>query len=324
MKFSAYMFIRNGFLAGYTFMEAIENVLPFVDEFFILDGKSDDGTLEALQSFARCSDKIKIESELPQYVNAEKDERGLLLGQAFEDARQKCDGDWLVQVQADTVFHPITILASRYFLMQKDNFNKYDAINVIRHQYCWNWQEMHRNDYLNLIFKKSSGKVFGDAIDIEIKGKSSKKLLPLFNVFPATDNAWIFFENIMGKIEGSSEIWNFHDDNIINTDFGWYNKGTGRSFNKDLKAYSEKGALPPFWQTRTSPFKNKLPQNLSNLVGNKIYKVAPRFRDPKKIYNPDISDILAMIDKANILMSPLKQLGELWKLYQKSFKRRRH
>ena len=158
MKFSAYMFIRNGIHAGYTFMEAIENVLPFVDEFFILDGKSDDGTLEALISFSQRSDKIKIDSELPQYVNAEKDERGLLLGQAFEDARQKCDGDWLIQVQADTVFHPITILASRNFLMQKENADRYDAINVIRHQYCWNWQQMYRIDYLNLIFKKSAGR----------------------------------------------------------------------------------------------------------------------------------------------------------------------
>ena len=54
MKFSAYMFIRNGIKAGYTFLEAIENVLPFVDEFFILDGKSDDGTLEALSSYSKC------------------------------------------------------------------------------------------------------------------------------------------------------------------------------------------------------------------------------------------------------------------------------
>jgi hypothetical protein len=182
---------------------------------------------------------------------------------------------------------------------------------------------MYRNDYLNLIFKKSSGKVFGDAIDIEIKGKSSKNLLPLFNVFPATDNAWIFFENLMGKIESSSEIWNFHDDNISNKDFSWYNKGTGRSFNNDLKAYSEKGVLPPFWQTRTSPFQNKLPHNLWNLVGNTIYKIDARFGDPKRIYNPDLSGILGMIKEANVLMSPPKQLWELGKLYQTSLKRRR-
>jgi len=32
-----------------------------------------------------------------------------------------------------------------------------------------------------MIFKKSAGKVLGDAINVEIKDKTSKKLLPLFN-----------------------------------------------------------------------------------------------------------------------------------------------
>ena len=194
------MFIRNGIRAGYTFMEAIENVLPFVDEFYILDGQSDDGTLEALKSLAEYSNKILIESKLPEYVQAEKDETGSLLGAAFEAARQSCNGDWLIQVQADTVFHPITILAARYFLARGRNAEKYDGIKILRYQYRWNWQEMYRKDYLNLIFKKSSSVVFADAIDVGIKGKISKDLLSIFDRFPAADNAWIFWENILGKI----------------------------------------------------------------------------------------------------------------------------
>lgn len=62
-------------------------------------------------------------------------------------------------------------------------------IRIIRHQYRWHWQEIYRQDYLDLIFKKSSEKVFGDAIDIEVNSRVSKKLLPLFKHFPATDNA---------------------------------------------------------------------------------------------------------------------------------------
>src|SRR3990167_2812261 len=114
MKFSAYMLIRNGIRAGYTFMEAIENVLPFVDEFFILEGNSDDGTREALETFSKLHPQVIVESKTPAYVGAPKDEKGLLLGTAFDDARRKCAGDWLIQVQADTVFHPITVLAARY------------------------------------------------------------------------------------------------------------------------------------------------------------------------------------------------------------------
>lgn len=312
VKFSAYMFIRNGIQAGYTFMEAIENVLPFVDEFLILDGKSDDGTLEALESFAQWSDKIKIESELPEYVNAEKDERGWLLGKVFEDTRQRCDGDWLVQVQADTVFHPITILASRFFLMQKNNSVKYDAISVIRNQYRWNWQEMYRKDYLNLIFKKSSGTVFGDAIDIEVKGKISKNLLPIFKKYPVTDNAWIFFENIMGKIEGCFEIWNSHKENILRNDFTWYNQATGRSFKEDLDTYINEKILPPFWQTKDSPFKHIIPENLWELIGRKQYEVAPRFWKNDRQFHPCLADLLEMLTIINAAASPLVSLKKIW------------
>lgn len=305
MKLSAYMFIRNGISAGYTFMEAIENVLPFVDEFFILEGQSDDGTLEALELFAKCNSKIRIESKLPQYTEAKKDESGLLLGTAFEEARQKCDGDWLIQVQADTVFHPITILAARYFLMRGTNAQKYDAIKIIRNQYRWNWQEMYRKDQLNLVSKKTSGKVFGDGIDVDIQGKFSKKLLPLFKEFPVADNAWVFLENIMGKIEGCFEIWPSHQNNIINKDFSWYNEVTGRSFKEDLQVYKDKGKPPPLWKTKASKFKNVLPDNLSDLIGKTKYEISPRFANKNEVYNPDINDLLGMINIINATVHPI-------------------
>ncbi len=305
MKFSAYMFIRNGIRAGYTFMEAIENVLPFVDEFFVLEGKSDDGTLEALELFAKWNPKIRIESKLPQYIEAEKDDSGIMLRDAFDEARQKCDGDWLVQVQADTVFHPITVLAARYFLSQENNAEKYDAIKTIRHQYRWNWQEMYRIDYLNLIFKKTSGSVVRDAIDIGVKGKVSKKLLPLFSKFPVSDNAWVFLENIMGKVEGCFEIWPSQQGNVASKDFSWYNDVSGRSFKDDLRLYNEKGVLPPFWKIKTSKFINVLPGNLCDLIGKTRYEINQKFANKQGIYNPQLIELLEMINKINIAMHPI-------------------
>jgi hypothetical protein len=307
------MFIRNGIRAGYTFLEAIENVLPFVDEFYILDGQSDDGTFEVLESLVKYNSKIVIESKLPKYLQAEKDETGRLLGAAFEDARQNCNGDWLIQVQADTVFHPITILAARYFLSQGRNGDKYDGIRVLRHQYRWNWQEMYRKDVLNLIFKKSSGVVFGDALDVEVKGKISKKLLPLFKHFPVADNAWIFWENIMGKIEGCYEIWHAHDENIKKKDFAWYNKATGRSFKEDLQNYYQNGTLPPFWQTNASHYKSILPENLYSLFGKKKYEIAPRFMNSNGLYSPASDELVSMMIRINRVLSPIKGFLSLWK-----------
>lgn len=298
MKFSAYMFIRNGIRAGYTFMEAIENVLPFVDEFFILEGNSDDGTREALEAFSELHPKVIVESKTPAYVSAPKDEKGLLLGTAFDEARQKCDGDWLIQVQADTVFHPITALAARYFLERRNNAVKYDAIEILRHQYRWNWQDMYRKDRLNLMFKKSSGKVVGDALNVAIKGKISRRLAQLFTRFPAADNAWVFFENIIGKVEGCFEIWGSLENNVKEGDSTWYNSATGRSLKEDLNAYRQNVALPPFWLKKISPFKNALPQNLWNLCGTPKYSIAERFKDSGGIYQPSALETLKMLVEA--------------------------
>jgi hypothetical protein len=310
MKFSAYMFIRNGIRGGYTFMEAIENILPFVDEFFILEGKSDDGTLEALESLAKFNRKIRIESKTPAYLNAPKDKKGLLLGAVFEEARQKCDGDWLIQVQADTVFHPTTVLVVRDFLMRKGADWKYDAIEIVRRQYRWNWQEMYREDHLALIFRKTSGKVFGDALNVKINGKISGRFVPLFKKFPLADNAWIFFENLAGKQIGCREIWAIPENFGKGSDFPWYDKATGRNFGADLDAYRQKGELPPLWLKNISPFKDSLPSNLAGLVGLKGYAVDERFGKSGGIYEPSAVDTRKMLSEAGDIRAPLREKVE--------------
>ena len=299
------MFIRNGIRAGYTFMEAIENVLPFVDEFFILEGNSDDGTREALEAFAKLHPKVRIESNTPAYVGAPKDEKGLLLGTAFDEARRKCAGDWLIQVQADTVFHPITVLSARYFLERGNNAVKYDAIEILRYQYRWNWQDMYRKDRLALIFKKSAGKVSGDAINVVVNGRISRALSTLFERFPVADNAWVFFENIIGKMEGCFEIFSVPEEQKKIGGFPWYDKATGRSFTADITAYRQNGSLPSFWLEMTSPFKDALPKNLWGLFGAAKYSIARRFNDSGGILQPSALEILKMlVDAESFTRSP--------------------
>ena len=308
------MFIRNGIRAGYTFMEAIENVLPFVDEFFILEGNSDDGTREALETFSKLHPQVIVESKTPAYVGAPKDEKGLLLGTAFDDARRKCAGDWLIQVQADTVFHPITVLAARYFLECGNNAVKYDAIEILRHQYRWNWQDMYRKDRLALIFKKSAGKVSGDAINVTVNGRISWALAPLFERFPAADNAWVFFENITGKIEGCCEIWGSLAEDVWEGNSNWYNSATGRNFRADMNAYRQNGVPPLFWFEKTSPFKDALPKNLWELFGATKYSIARRFNDDRGIFEPSAPEILKMLVAAeSFTRSPWKHIFERWK-----------
>ncbi len=293
MRFSAYMFIRNGLRSGYTFMEAIENVLPFVDEFFILEGNSDDGTKETLFSLAALDRRIRIESRTPEYVR-KRSRGGDLLGKAFEEAREACRGEWLVQVQADTVFHPVTMLAARDLLGRKGEDWGYDALEIVRHQYRWNWQEMYREDRLALIFRKEGSRVVGDGINLSVPGRISKSLVPLFRRYPAADNAWVFFENILGKAGSCSEIWSELSGEVREGDSSWYNKATGRSFREDMAVYRTEGRPPPFWSGRTSPYAEKLPRNLLALVGERKYSVAGRFLSGGGLYRPSEADISAL------------------------------
>lgn len=119
--------------------------------------------------------------------------------------------------------------------------------------------------------------------------------MPLFERFPVTDNAWVFFENIIGKREGCSEIWAMPGDH---TNFDWYNKETGRIFKEDLDAYRRTGALPPFWLKTTSPFKDALPKNLWELFGATKYNIAERFNDAGSIFQPSASEIVKMLSEA--------------------------
>ena len=58
MSISGFSFVSNGVKFDYPFCESILSILPLVDEFVIVVGKSEDETLEKVRSID--SDKIKI------------------------------------------------------------------------------------------------------------------------------------------------------------------------------------------------------------------------------------------------------------------------
>jgi len=100
MKVSAFTFIKNGQILGYPFVQSIKSVLPIVDEFVINVGKSEDNTLEIINSIE--SNKIRvIESSWSDHMT----EKGYVYGQQKMIAQFNCTGDWLFYVEADEVYH---------------------------------------------------------------------------------------------------------------------------------------------------------------------------------------------------------------------------
>jgi len=97
---SGFTFCRNVVSLGYPFIESINSILPVVDEYIIVVGKSSDSTLQELQKIK--SSKIKIyESEWDE--NLKKEAR--VLQQQANFALSKCKFPWAFHLQVDEVVH---------------------------------------------------------------------------------------------------------------------------------------------------------------------------------------------------------------------------
>jgi glycosyltransferase involved in cell wall biosynthesis len=100
MTVSGFTFIRNGTTFGYPFIESLQSLLPLCNEIIVAVGKSDDDTLERIQSLNE--PKIKI-IQTTWDESMRKD--GAILAQQTNIALQHVTGDWAIYLQADEVLH---------------------------------------------------------------------------------------------------------------------------------------------------------------------------------------------------------------------------
>ncbi|MCD4747437.1 MAG: hypothetical protein K8R58_14165 [Bacteroidales bacterium] len=102
MKVTGFSFIRNAKKFDYPIIEAITSILPICNEFVIAVGKSEDKTLELIQSIK--SSKIKI-------INTIWDDTLREGGKVLADETNKAfqniqeDSDWAFYIQGDEVVH---------------------------------------------------------------------------------------------------------------------------------------------------------------------------------------------------------------------------
>ncbi|PWJ59514.1 hypothetical protein CLV98_102348 [Dyadobacter jejuensis] len=102
MKISGFTIIRNAILNDYPIVEAIQSILPVVDEMLVSVGKSDDDTMSLIQGIA--SDKIRIvESEWDMSLR----KGGQVLAVETDKVLAQIDpeADWAFYIQADEAVH---------------------------------------------------------------------------------------------------------------------------------------------------------------------------------------------------------------------------
>jgi glycosyltransferase involved in cell wall biosynthesis len=97
---SGFTFIRNGVELGFPFEASIRSLLPLVDEFVVVVGKSNDDTLARIHAIG--SSKIRV---IETIWNERMADRGFVYAQQKMMAQFACTGDWAFYLEGDEVVH---------------------------------------------------------------------------------------------------------------------------------------------------------------------------------------------------------------------------
>lgn len=101
-KISGYTHIQNPTQQGYPWKESIISLLGCTDEVVVMDGGSTDGSWEELNKLAESDDRVK-----PFQIKRDWNDKRFALfdGQQKAEARKRCTGDFLIQLDCDEIIH---------------------------------------------------------------------------------------------------------------------------------------------------------------------------------------------------------------------------
>jgi glycosyltransferase involved in cell wall biosynthesis len=105
---SGFTFIRNGVELGFPFEASIRSLLPLVDEFVVVVGKSNDDTLARIHAIG--SPKIRV---IETIWNERMADRGFVYAQQKMIAQFACTGDWAFYLEGDEVVHEAELASIR-------------------------------------------------------------------------------------------------------------------------------------------------------------------------------------------------------------------
>lgn len=113
MRVSGFTCVRNAVRLQYPVVESINSILPIVDEFVVVVGDSDDGTLDLIRGIS--SSKLRI---IESIWNPQTGTGGFVLAQQTNLALLNCTGEWAIYLQADEAIHEADHPQLREFMTQ--------------------------------------------------------------------------------------------------------------------------------------------------------------------------------------------------------------
>ncbi len=217
MKIAGFTIIRNAILNDYPIVEAIRSILPTVDEMIVSVGKSEDKTLELIQSIA--DPKIRIvESEWD--MSLRKGGQVLAVETNKAMAHISPDADWAFYIQGDEALH------EKYIPKVQESCKKYlDDVSVEgllfdylhfygTYDYVGDSRKWYRRE-IRIIRHKAQPKnepitAFRDAQGFR---KEGKKLLVKHSGAAIYHYGWVKSpEQMKAKMKNVARFWKEEDD----------------------------------------------------------------------------------------------------------------
>jgi glycosyltransferase involved in cell wall biosynthesis len=171
MKVVGFTFVRNGVIYDYPFLESIHSLLPLCDELIVAVGRSDDNTLEQIQSLQ--SSKIRI---IETIWDDTLRKSGTILSQQTNLALDQVAGDWAIYLQADEVLH------EKDYPIIKNAMTLYQSMNEVEgllfrykhfygsYKYIGDSQRWYRRE-IRIVRPSSKVRSWGDAQGFRIDGQ---------------------------------------------------------------------------------------------------------------------------------------------------------
>lgn len=246
MFVSGFTIVKNAVSADYPIVEAIQSILPLVDEMIVAIGDCNDNTLEHIQEIN--SPKIKI---VHSTWDPNLREGGLVLSEETNKALKHINpkADWCFYIQADECVH------EKYHetikLAMKNNLDKSEILGLVfnyvhfygNYNYVADSRKWYRRE-VRIIRNNSNVQSYKDAQGFRMNGKKIPSVLIDAEIF---HYGWVKHpEKQMAKQIQARKLW--HDDKFIKE----------KVATNEVFDYSQIDSLKPFDGTHPSVMKPRI------------------------------------------------------------------
>tara|TARA_B100000035_G_C21033248_1_gene569490 strand:+ start:969 stop:2816 length:1848 start_codon:yes stop_codon:yes gene_type:complete len=293
---SGYTTTYNCVSQKYPFIESIKSMLGFCDEVIVVDGGSDDGTLEKLNKLKDSDDRVKIIINEKDWNNKRF---AVFDGDQKAVARSYCNSDWCWQQDSDEIVHEkdyekvqkvIKMTPKSYDLVALPVIEYWGKNKKVRIDINpWKWRLSKNKDYIthgipnHLRLIDQDGQLYArqgtDGCDYV--NKKDFSIIPFVNFY--TQEVHHIKGYALSGNEKAQEIYENWFNNIINNfpsvfHYSWY--------DLERKINTYKNYWSKHWQSLYDIDQNDTPEN--NMFFNKPWS---------EVTDSDISSLAKKLEK---------------------------